>query len=116
MRKILNYCHNKYKNPGGIYVCENGCAVRERCLDESINDVARVDYLRSYITEMHKAIEDGVDVRGYFAWCVVDNYEWGFGYTKRFGMVHVDFDTLKRTPKNSAYWYGKLCNSGCIPE
>jgi beta-glucosidase len=64
---------------------------------------------------VHAAIEGGADVRGYFAWSFLDNFEWAEGYAKRFGLVHVDYDTQVRTPKSSAHFYGEVCRSGVLP-
>lgn len=115
IRKLLKYCQARYNDPGGIYIFENGCAVKEKCLDDAINDVARIDYLHDYITEVHKAIEEGCKICAYFVWGYVDNLEWQQGYDKKFGLVHIDFETQKRTPKASALWYSKLCKTGIIP-
>jgi beta-glucosidase len=92
-----------------VYVTENGCGYdddivkRGECLD-----LHRVEYLRSYLKELQRSIEDGTPVRGYFVWCFLDNFEWTDGYTRRFGIVHNNFKTQKRTPKLSAYWYSKV--------
>lgn len=115
MRKLLEYCQEKYKDPGGMYIFENGCAVREKCLEDALNDISRVSYFHDYIEEMHKAMINGADVRGYFAWSTVCNYEWQWGYDKHFGLVHIDYETQKRTPKSSAYWMSKLARTKCIP-
>lgn len=72
------------------------------------NDTTRLNYYKSYITELKKAIDDGANVIGYFAWSLLDNFEWKSGYTSRFGIVYVDFKTLKRYPKMSAYWFQKM--------
>jgi beta-glucosidase len=61
-------------------------------------------------------LQDGVDLRGYFVWSLMDNFEWGFGYSKRFGIVRVDYDTLERLPKDSAAWYSELAATRSIPE
>lgn len=73
-----------------------------------VADTGRIDYYNSYIRAVADAIDLGVDVRGYFAWSLLDNFEWAEGYSKRFGLVHVDFDTLVRTPKQSYAWYADL--------
>jgi beta-glucosidase len=83
--------------------------------DGSVPDADRVDYLRRHFTAAHRAIEGGVDLRGYFVWSLMDNFEWGYGYAKRFGIVRVDFDTLERTPKDSAVWFQQLAGSGILP-
>ncbi len=95
-----------------IYITENGCGydddqvVAGECLD-----LHRVEYLRSYLKELHRAIRDGAPVRGYFVWSFLDNFEWTDGYTRRFGLVHVDFRTQRRTPKLSARWYSGVARS-----
>jgi beta-glucosidase len=73
-----------------------------------IADPLRVDYLRKHLAAAHDAIRSGVDLRGYFAWSLLDNFEWSLGYSKRFGIVHVDFVTQDRTPKDSARLYSKI--------
>jgi beta-glucosidase len=81
-----------------------------------VHDPDRIDYLRRHITAAHRALEAGVDLRGYFVWSLMDNFEWGYGYTKRFGIVRVDYDTLERLPKDSAAWYASLAATGRIPD
>jgi beta-glucosidase len=73
--------------------------------DEFLKDTARVEFYKNYLTELKKAIDDGANVVGYFAWSLLDNFEWLSGYTSKFGIVYVDFKTLKRYPKDSAYWF-----------
>lgn len=92
-----------------IYVTESGAGATES-LDASgnVNDAARIDYLASYTGAMREAVARGADVRGYFVWSLLDNFEWGAGYTNRFGLVYVDFATQRRIPKESARWYGRL--------
>ena len=72
---------------------------------DGVHDTLRIRYYRDYITELKKAIDDGARVIGYFAWSLLDNFEWRLGYTARFGIVNVDFNTLKRYPKDSALWF-----------
>jgi beta-glucosidase len=76
-----------------------------------VADPLRVDYLRQHIKALHAALEEGVDLRGYFVWSLLDNFEWSLGYSKRFGIVHVDFETQKRTPKDSALFYSTVIAS-----
>jgi beta-glucosidase len=89
-----------------VYVTENGCGQPDKP-DEAgvVHDPVRITYLRTYTDAMAQAIKAGADVRGYFVWSLLDNFEWGSGYGNRFGLVHVDFETMKRTPKTSAAWY-----------
>ncbi len=73
-----------------------------------VADTARIDYLRQHLEHLAHAVAAGVDVRGYFAWSLLDNFEWDSGYAKRFGLIHVDYATQKRTPKDSYYWLQQL--------
>jgi beta-glucosidase len=95
---VLTRLWNDYRLP--LYVTESGCAY-----PESPDDRHRVDYLASHIDALEAARGRGADVRGYFVWSILDNFEWAEGFSKRFGLVHVDFDTLVRTPKSSYEWY-----------
>lgn len=74
-------------------------------ITQGVHDTIRIRYYRDYITELKKAIDDGARVIGYFAWSLLDNFEWRLGYTSRFGLVYVDYKTLKRYPKDSAFWF-----------
>jgi beta-glucosidase len=92
-----------------LYVTENGAAYRDRVVGGRVADPDRIRYLHAHIAAMAEALESGVDVRGYFVWSLLDNFEWADGYTKRFGLVYVDYATQRRTPKDSALWYRELC-------
>jgi beta-glucosidase len=105
LRALLVDLTARYPDLPPIYITENGCAYDDPVLDGHCHDPRRVAYVDAHLRAIHAAIEEGVDVRGYFQWSLMDNFEWSFGYAMRFGMVHVDFDTLARTPKDSAYWY-----------
>jgi beta-glucosidase len=97
-------------------VTENGAAFDDEIVDGRVRDTERIDYLRRHFTAAHRAMQRGVDLRGYQVWSLMDNFEWGYGYTKRFGIVHVDYDSLERTPKDSAHWYSELIRSRRIPQ
>ncbi|MEV7232340.1 GH1 family beta-glucosidase [Polymorphospora sp. NPDC051019] len=99
-----------------LMITENGAAFEDTVAAGRVHDAERVDYLRRHLTAVHRLIEAGVDVRGYFVWSLLDNYEWAYGYAKRFGIVHVDYDTLVRTKKDSALWFAELARTGRIPE
>ena len=89
-----------------IFITENGVALDDKIEpDSSINDPARIDFLKRHIEELGKAIMDGISVKGYFVWTLMDNFEWELGFTQRFGIVYTDFETLKRTIKSSGRWY-----------
>ncbi|WP_078873243.1 MULTISPECIES: GH1 family beta-glucosidase [unclassified Streptomyces] len=100
-----------------LYITENGAA----CPDVPdaagrFHDPQRIAYVRRHVAAVHRALAAGADVRGYFLWSLLDNFEWAYGYAKRFGMVHVDFATQARTPKASARWYARLARSGRLPR
>jgi len=90
-------------------VTENGAAFADvRTHDGRIHDDGRRAYLAAYVAAMDGAIARGVPVRGYFVWSLLDNFEWALGYSKRFGLVYVDYPTLERVPKDSFFWYRDL--------
>ncbi len=92
--------------PRAIYVTENGAAFGDvRVHDGRVHDPERTAYLQSHIAAVSRAIGDGAPVKGYFVWSLLDNFEWAHGYSKRFGIVYVDYPTLERVPKDSFYWY-----------
>jgi beta-glucosidase len=96
-----------------LYITENGLASMDWVhLDGTVPDHARIDFLTRYLREIQRAIADGVDIRGYFHWSILDNFEWGQGYQMRFGLVHVDFETQKRTRKASYEWYRRAIRGG----
>jgi beta-glucosidase len=92
-----------------LYVTENGASYNDY-VDPggAVRDVERIAYLQGYLGAIAQAIADGVDVRGYFVWSLLDNFEWGEGYNSRFGIVYVDYGTQRRIPKASADWYRDL--------
>jgi len=91
-----------------IFITENGAAYEDEIVEGRIEDEPRRQYIESHLVALADAIGKGVDVKGYFAWSLMDNFEWAQGYRKRFGIVHVDYETLQRTPKRSAFWYRSL--------
>jgi beta-glucosidase len=92
-----------------VYITESGCSYADKPdADGRVEDTARVDYLDAHIAAVARAVRSGVDVRGYFVWSLLDNFEWAEGYHQRFGLVHVDFETGTRTPKASYGWYRDL--------
>ncbi|GMH42844.1 hypothetical protein BSKO_10763 [Bryopsis sp. KO-2023] len=107
-RKLLLWIQNRYNPEGGIICTENGCALHEPTKEVAENDQVRVDFYKGYISEMHKAIQEGADCRGYFAWSFMDNFEWALGYSKRFGLHWVDYETKERVQKASAKWYADV--------
>lgn len=102
LTEILVDLHKSYPNLPPVYITENGAAFPDTVEGGSIHDAQRTDYYQSHLNAVHNAIESGVDIKGYFAWSLMDNFEWAEGYTKRFGIVYVDFDTQERLLKDSA--------------
>ena len=97
-------------NPKRIIITEGGCAFNDAPgADNKIHDQRRIDYYTAYLSAAAKAVEAGVPLEGYFAWSFLDNFEWAEGYGPRFGLVYVDYlNQLKRTPKDSFYWFKEL--------
>ncbi len=97
----------RYKLP--VVVTENGLSLNDWVgLDGRVRDHARIDFLNRYLRQLDRAVADGVDVRGYFHWSILDNFEWAEGYKHRFGLVYVDYATQQRIPKESAYWFQRV--------
>jgi len=94
--------------PKALYISENGCSADDLLVDGRVDDADRIMYLRNYITQFHRAASEGYPLKGYFLWSLMDNFEWADGYTKRFGVHYVDFETGQRIPKLSAAWYREL--------
>jgi len=111
--EILIRLRREYGNPT-LYVTENGAAFEDNVIKEGkVQDDDRIAFLRDHIAAAYSAIKDGVRLNGYFVWTIIDNFEWAEGYSKRFGLVHTNYQTLKRTPKKSFYWYKQvIANNG----
>jgi len=104
------FLFGRYKLP--MVITENGMASHDWVsLDGKVHDPQRIDYLERHLSELRRAIAEGIDVRGYFQWSLMDNFEWAEGYRRRFGMIHIDYPTGHRTPKDSADWYGEVIRS-----
>jgi beta-glucosidase len=108
LRHLLGQLHSKYQ-PGKIYITENGASYSDGPDGRGrIRDQRRLDYLHGHLAAAHRAIEHGVPLAGYFAWSLMDNFEWAEGYKQRFGLVWVDYQTQQRIPKDSALWYSQV--------
>ena len=105
LHEILTRLTDDYTNDLPLFVTENGMARDDRITDGIIEDTERSEYISKHLQQIHRAIGDGCNVQGFFYWSLLDNYEWAFGYEKRFGLIHVDFETQKRTPKNSYHLF-----------
>lgn len=112
--KIL---YDDYKIDIPIYITENGTySESEKLIDGKLHDEQRIRYVQGFLQWLYKAIQEGADVRGYYLWSLLDNYEWTAGYDYKFGIVHNDFTTQKRTPKDSAQWYANVIKSNGIEK
>ena len=103
LTELLLRLHRDYPVP--LFVCENGAAYDDALHEGRVDDAERVHYLQRHVGAVADAVAQGAAVRGYFVWSLLDNFEWASGYAKRFGIVHVDYDSQRRTPKASAHWY-----------
>ena len=104
------FLYERYGLP--VVITENGLASMDWVhIDGKVHDTGRIDYLSRYLNELRRACEDGVDVRGYFQWSIMDNFEWAQGYALRFGLVYIDYQTLARIPKDSYEWFGRVIES-----
>ena len=102
--EVLHIKEN-YGNPD-LYITENGCAMPDKPDEKDfVEDWDRIRYIKAHLQELHKAIELGVNLKGYFVWSIFDNFEWERGYSQRFGLVRINYETLERIPKQSAYWF-----------
>jgi len=102
LRDLLIGFNREYANLPPVYITENGMASDDTVIDGRVNDTQRISFLKRHLAAVNEAIKAGVDIRGYFLWSLMDNFEWAFGYERRFGIVHVDYVTQKRTIKRSA--------------
>jgi beta-glucosidase len=106
-RELFERVQRDY-HPPAIYVTENGAAFADELEDNAVHDARRTRYLADHLSALAEAIDAGADVRGYFVWSLLDNFEWGLGFAKRFGITHVNYATQKRTVKDSGRWYSAM--------
>ncbi|PZD94684.1 beta-glucosidase [Paenibacillus sambharensis] len=105
---VLTYIKREFGDIA-IYITENGACYNDGpSADGKVHDTGRVEYLRKHVLQVHRAIESGVNVKGYYCWSLMDNFEWAYGYSMRFGLIYVDYETQERIPKDSYRWYRKL--------
>lgn len=114
---LLRRLRDEHPTLPPVYITENGAAYDDPMgPDGSIDDARRLAFLDGHLRSLLEAVRDGVDVRGYFAWSLLDNFEWAEGYRMRFGIVHVDYETQQRTPRRSALWYRDVIRQHALPE
>jgi beta-glucosidase len=107
LRNVVHRVHDQYRQIP-LMITENGAAFDDELGADGVHDDERIAYLRDHLNVVHEAITHGVDLRGYFVWSLLDNFEWAYGYAKRFGIVHVDYPTQARVWKDSAHWYRQV--------
>ncbi len=106
-QKLLQWIAARYNNPE-IYITENGCAFDDKLISGEVLDPDRIAFFEGYLSAVHGAIQNGVNVGGYFIWSLMDNFEWASGYDKKFGITYIEENTLKRIAKASALWYAEV--------
>jgi 6-phospho-beta-galactosidase len=114
MYDMLKRIKKDYPNYKTIYIAENGMGYKDDFVDGKIDDTPRIEYIRKHLAYVLKAIEEGVNVKGYYVWSLMDVLSWSNGYNKRYGLFYVDFATQERYPKKSAYWFKKMAASKCL--
>jgi beta-glucosidase len=115
LSELLTRIHRDYAPPA-IYITENGAAFADQIVSGTVDDPRRVAYLHGHLNAARQAIAAGVPLRGYFLWSLMDNFEWAFGYSKRFGIVYIDYGTQARIPKSSAAWYRRVIAANRVVE
>jgi beta-glucosidase len=116
LRRLLNRVNADYRLPP-IYITENGAAFKDEVSEDGqVHDPRRLDYLKNHFIQTRLAMQDGVDVRGYFVWSLLDNFEWGHGFTKRFGIIRVDYESQQRTIKDSGKWYSRVIAANAVED
>jgi beta-glucosidase len=105
--EVLKWLQDDYGNPK-VVITENGAAFDDRLADGVVDDPKRIAYLEAHLAQVKRAMDEGANINGYFVWSLMDNFEWATGYSKRFGLIYVDYETQQRTIKNSGKWYAEL--------
>jgi beta-glucosidase len=103
----------EYQFPA-IYITENGAAFKDQVVSEQVDDPQRLSYIKRHLEQVHRAIQAGVPVKGYFVWSLFDNFEWGYGYSKRFGLIHINYQTQQRIIKSSGKWYKQVIRENSV--
>ena len=116
LHRLLVKINAEYDLPP-IYIAENGAAFKDEISqDGKVHDPRRIDFLKNHFIQVRLAMLKGVDVRGYMVWSLMDNFEWGYGFSKRFGLIHVDYETRKRLIKDSGEWYAEVIKNNEVNE
>ena len=110
---LLGRMYFDYNFPA-VYITENGAAFKDQVVNGEVDDPQRLSYINRHLKQVYRAIEVGVPVKGYFVWSLMDNFEWAHGYTKRFGLIYIDYETQQRIPKSSAKWYAQVIRANAV--
>ena len=114
LAETVRWLHERCRFPRYL-ITENGAAMNDQPdANGFVDDQDRIDYLRDHLAVVHDLIAEGLPVAGYFAWSLMDNFEWAYGYTERFGLIRVEYDTLERIPKASANWYADVVRANAL--
>lgn len=111
--ELLNRLQGSTDKP--LYITENGAAYDDFVVDGKVDDEERIEYIRGHLEAAHRFIAEGGNLKGYYLWSLLDNFEWAYGYTKRFGITYVDFETQQRVPKGSFHWYERVIAQDALP-
>lgn len=115
LKNLLLQVKRDYPDVPPIFITENGAAFKDTdSIDGKVHDNRRLAFIRDHLNSVNQAMNEGVDVKGYFAWSLMDNFEWAYGYAKRFGLIKVNYATQKRTLKDSALWYQQVIHEGAF--
>lgn len=111
--KLLTRIEKDFTKGLPILITENGAAMKDELVNGKIEDIERQHYIEEHLKACHRFIGEGGQLKGYFVWSFLDNFEWAWGYSKRFGIIHINYDTQERTPKQSALWFKQvMANNG----
>ncbi|MMZ63771.1 Beta-glucosidase B [compost metagenome] len=105
-----------YTNGLPIFITENGAAMKDELVEGVVEDMGRQQYIHDHLAACHRFIQEGGQLKGYYVWSFLDNFEWAFGYSKRFGIIYVDYGTQQRTPKQSAYWMSRVIAANALEQ
>jgi len=110
---LLGRMYFDYNFPA-VYITENGAAFKDQVVNGEVDDPQRLSYIKRHLKQVHRAFGIGVPIKGYFTWSLIDNFEWALGYSKRFGLIYVDYETQQRIPKSSAKWYAQVISANAV--
>ena len=114
--ELLKHLHDEY-SPPVLYITENGAAFADEIgSDGKVHDPRRIHYFREHFLQAHRAIDEGIPLKGYFIWTLMDNFEWSYGYSRRFGLTYTDYPTQTRIVKSSGDWYREVIQNNGVEE